>query len=62
MTISANSIILPCPAADQEEANLVFEDIKDHPQKTRNYDGTIKLSDIPENTIKSAGIQTLGIN
>ena len=55
MTISANSIILPCPAADQEEANLVFGRYKGSPpKKTRNYDGSIRLSDIPENTITSA--------
>ena len=49
MTISANSIILPCPAADQEEANLVFGRYKGSPpKKTRNYDGTIKLSNIPK--------------
>ena len=55
MTVSANSIILPCPAADQEEEALVFGRYKGSPpKKTRNYDGTINLTDITENTIKSA--------
>ena len=55
MTVSANGIILPCPSADQEEEALVFGRYKGSPpKKTRNYDGTINLTDIPENTIKSA--------
>ncbi len=55
MTISANSIILPCPAADQEEANLVFGRYKGSPpKKTRKYDGTVELSNVPENTIETA--------
>jgi hypothetical protein len=55
MTVSANSIILPCPAADQEEEALVFGRYKGSPpKKTRGYDGKINLADIPENTINSA--------
>ena len=55
MTVSANSIILPCPAADQEEEALVFGRYKGSPpKKTRDYDGKIKMTDIPENTIQSA--------
>ncbi len=55
MTVSANSIILPCPAADQEEEALVFGRYKGSPpKKTRNYDGTINMTNIPENTILSA--------
>ncbi len=55
MTISANSIILPCPAADQEEANLVFGRYKgSKPKVTRDFNGKIVLSDVEENTIRSA--------
>ena len=55
MTVSANGIILPCPSADQEEEALVFGRYKGSPPKqTRNYDGSINLTDIPENTITSA--------
>ena len=55
MTVSANSIILPCPAADQEEEALVFGRYKGSPPKiTKNYDGSVNMTSIPENTILSA--------
>ena len=55
MTVSANSIILPCPAADQEEEALVFGRYKGSPPKiTKNYDGSVNMKSIPENTILSA--------
>ena len=55
MTVSANSIILPCPAADQEEANLVFGRYKgSKPKVTRDFEGKVVLSEVEENTIQSA--------
>ena len=55
LTVSANSIILPCPSADQEEENLVFGRYLGSKNKIlRDYEGKQIKKEIPENSIESA--------